>query len=359
MLGPPHRPAVDRLDVDQADLAQPLEVEAHGVGVDAEALGEIRGRQRGGRAGQLLVHRVAGLVAQGLEDRELPFRIAPVHELDGTFRGAYFQDVACIYQHDANSRPRRPGRSGPRARPGTPAVARRRPRHAGRGDRPRAARQHRRPGHGGRRPGRPRRRRGGEGRAHHRRVPAPGPDPPGRRVQGARPSRGHRGDGRVRRDDPRAEVGGDAARPVQRSRGGGADGGAVDHAGAGGGERQGWRGQVVGDGEPRRRARGARADRRRARCRHLGLQRPPHARGRGSPRRQRRQDRSERRLGAGHERWARRHAQGRVDGVSGRRREHRLDVARLDPHQGAGAVPHRRALGRHGLPAHRHAARHR
>ena len=36
-----------------------------------------------------------------------------------------------------------------------------------------------------------------------------------------------------------------------------------------------------------------------------------------------------------------------------------LDVARPHPHQGARAVPHRRALGRAGLPAHRHAARHR
>ena len=36
-----------------------------------------------------------------------------------------------------------------------------------------------------------------------------------------------------------------------------------------------------------------------------------------------------------------------------------LDVARADPHQGARAVPHRRALGRDRLPPHRHAARHR
>ena len=98
MLGPPDRAAVHGLDVDQAGLAQPLEVQPHGVGVEAEALGEVLGRQRGGRAGQLPVHRVAGLVAEGLEHRELSLRIALVHELDGTRRRAYFQDVACINQ---------------------------------------------------------------------------------------------------------------------------------------------------------------------------------------------------------------------------------------------------------------------
>ena len=41
-----------------------------------------------------------------------------------------------------------------------------------------------------------------EGRPDHRRVPAAGADPPGRRVEGARPPRRHRGEGRVRRDDP-------------------------------------------------------------------------------------------------------------------------------------------------------------
>ena len=43
-------------------------------------------------------------------------------------------------------------------------------------------------------------------------------------------------------------------------------------------ERQGRRRQVVGDGEPRDRARGAGPRGRRARRRHLGLQRPAHAR---------------------------------------------------------------------------------
>ena len=44
-------------------------------------------------------------------------------------------------------------------------------------------------------------------------------------------------------------------------------------------------------------------------------------------------------------------AQGRVDGLPRRRRGHRVDVAGPDPHQGARAVPHRRPVGRHGLPA--------
>ncbi len=55
-------------------------------------------------------------------------------------------------------------------------------------------------------------------------------------------------------------------------------------------ERQGRGGEVVDHGEPRRRARGARPPRRGARRRHLGLQRPAHARRRGSPRRRGRQD---------------------------------------------------------------------
>ncbi len=103
MLRPPDGAAVDGLDVDQTDLAEPLEVEPHGVGVDAEPLGEIGRRERGGRARQLLVHRVAGLVAQGLEHGELPRRFTPVHGLDRTRRRAYFQDVACINQHDVHA----------------------------------------------------------------------------------------------------------------------------------------------------------------------------------------------------------------------------------------------------------------
>ena len=77
MLGPPDGAAVHGLDVDQAGLAEPLEVQADGVGVEPEALGEVLGRQGGGGAGQLPVHRVAGLVAQCLEHGEL-VRFAPV-----------------------------------------------------------------------------------------------------------------------------------------------------------------------------------------------------------------------------------------------------------------------------------------
>ena len=67
MLGPTDGAPVDGFDVDQAGLAEAVEVEAHGVGVDAERLGEVLGRQRRGGARQLLVHRVAGVVAEGLE----------------------------------------------------------------------------------------------------------------------------------------------------------------------------------------------------------------------------------------------------------------------------------------------------
>ena len=101
--------------------------------------------------------------------------------------------------------PRRSRRPRPRARGRAAARARRRPRHA-----PRASStpsctpsivdlgmvddirvDARRRGH---RPG----------RAHHRRLPAAGPDQAGRRVEGARPPRRHRRRGRVRRDDRRS-----------------------------------------------------------------------------------------------------------------------------------------------------------
>ena len=96
VLGTAHGAPVDRLDVDQADLAQPLEVQAHGVGVDAEALGEVRADSAAVERASSSVHRVAGLVAERLQHRELVGRIALVHVLDGTRRRAYFQDVACI-----------------------------------------------------------------------------------------------------------------------------------------------------------------------------------------------------------------------------------------------------------------------
>ena len=63
------------LDVDQAGFAQALEVEAHGVGVQAERVGEILARRAASvERGQLAVHRVARLVAERLEHRELVHR---------------------------------------------------------------------------------------------------------------------------------------------------------------------------------------------------------------------------------------------------------------------------------------------
>ena len=73
MLGAPDGAPVDRLDVHQAGLAEPFEVEADRVRVQAERVGEFLGRQGRGRGGQLAVHRVARLVAQGLEDLEVEF----------------------------------------------------------------------------------------------------------------------------------------------------------------------------------------------------------------------------------------------------------------------------------------------
>jgi hypothetical protein len=85
MLGPPDGSSMHRLGVDEARLAEPLEVQSHGVGVDAEAIGELGGRQRGRRQRPLPIHGVAGLIGERLEDPEIQ------HRLDRTLDWAYFQ----------------------------------------------------------------------------------------------------------------------------------------------------------------------------------------------------------------------------------------------------------------------------
>ena len=89
VLRTPDRAAVDGFDVDDADLAQAFEMEAHGVGVDAQLIGEILCRQRPGRGRQLAVDGVTGLVGQRLEDRQL-------HDVDVSQVAAYFQDRYCF-----------------------------------------------------------------------------------------------------------------------------------------------------------------------------------------------------------------------------------------------------------------------
>src|SRR3989440_1604173 len=71
MLGATDGAAMDGLGLDQARVAQAIEVQAHGVGVEPEPIGELSRRQRRRRRSQLPVHRVPGLVPQRLEDREL------------------------------------------------------------------------------------------------------------------------------------------------------------------------------------------------------------------------------------------------------------------------------------------------
>ncbi len=65
------RAASHRLDVDEAGLTEPLEVQSHRVGVEPEPLGKILRRERRGRACELPVHREAGLVAERLQNGEL------------------------------------------------------------------------------------------------------------------------------------------------------------------------------------------------------------------------------------------------------------------------------------------------
>ena len=75
MLGPPDRAPPHRLDVDEAGLAEPLEVEADGVGVERQPLGQVLRRQGGGGAGQLPVHGESRLVSERFQHRELVGRV--------------------------------------------------------------------------------------------------------------------------------------------------------------------------------------------------------------------------------------------------------------------------------------------
>ena len=170
----------------------------------------------------------------------------------------------------------------------------------------------------------PRRRRHGEGRAHHRRLPAAGPDRQRRAVEGRRPARRRRRHGRVRRDDPGAAVGGDAAAPACRRAAGAAHRGSADHPRARGRQRQGRRRQVVGHGEPRGGARGARA-------RPSACSTPTSGASasracsacRAASRARRRADGTGKIVPQRGRRGRRRHAAGRVDGAPRRRRGHR------------------------------------
>ena len=335
-------------------------------GAGAPCWGAGRGGRRGpgrdsgrGGAGQLLVHRVAGLVAQRLQHLEL------IHRLDRSGRRAYFQDRSCINRRHGSTLLDTPDPDDPGAPVHEPVAG---PPPSGadvrqvlRGvidpelhasivdlgmvdDVTRRRRRH------GRR----------QGRAHHRRLPAARPD---QAATSSRRSRGLPGvarrQGRLRRDDPGAEDRGDAARPLERPRERAPHRGRRDHTGAGDRERQGRRRQVVGHGQPRGRARRAWAARSACSTPTSGASASRACSGRRPPRRHRRQDHAARaqRLERARRRTGR--LEGRVDGLPRRRRGHRADVARPHPHQGARAVPHRRALGRARLPADRHAARHR
>jgi hypothetical protein len=80
--------AVHRFDVDQSGIAEAVEVEPHGVRVQPEAVGEVLGGHRRGGPGELLVHGVAGLVAQRLEHGEL------IHDLTVAAGGHIFKTEA-------------------------------------------------------------------------------------------------------------------------------------------------------------------------------------------------------------------------------------------------------------------------
>ena len=90
VLGTPDRAAVHGLDLDEAGFAQSLEVETHRVGVDAETVGQLARRQRGGRAGELLVHRKTRFIAQRFQDRQ------QVHCLDGSGEPGIFSRAPLV-----------------------------------------------------------------------------------------------------------------------------------------------------------------------------------------------------------------------------------------------------------------------
>ncbi len=70
MLGPADPARAVGADVEQTDVAHPLEVGPDGVRVQRQGLSDVGRGQRPRRAGELEVDRVAGVVAERLEDRQ-------------------------------------------------------------------------------------------------------------------------------------------------------------------------------------------------------------------------------------------------------------------------------------------------
>ena len=131
--------------------------------------------------------------------------------------------------------------------------------------------------------------------------------------------------------------------------------GPCHHQGDHGRLGQGRGGQVVGHGQHRRRSRRQGLHRRRHGRRHLGLLGATHVRCRRPSDRRRPNPRRSPLTNAG----GRRAPQGRLDGLPRRERVDLAELARPHPQPGGAALPRRRAVGRDGLPAHRHAAGHR
>ncbi len=70
VLGAPHAPGGVRAHVEEADVAHALEVRPHRVGVQPQRLGDVGRREGHGRSGELEIDRVAGVVAERLQDRQ-------------------------------------------------------------------------------------------------------------------------------------------------------------------------------------------------------------------------------------------------------------------------------------------------
>ena len=93
VLGASDGSAMHSLDIDEIDVAQALEMQPYGVGVDAEAVGKVLCRQRRSRCRKLSIDRESSVVGECLEHRRIHH---PSHRNDGTRQAAYFQDRYCF-----------------------------------------------------------------------------------------------------------------------------------------------------------------------------------------------------------------------------------------------------------------------
>jgi hypothetical protein len=131
VLRAPDRAAVHGLDVDEPGFAQALEVQAYGVGVEVEPVGEVVRGERPGGGGDRPVELEARLVAERLEDRQLVHEMAP--KIAHSVRWLTVAPIGHIFKTNpgfigadepSTARPQRSRRPHPRPRRGAATLAR-------------------------------------------------------------------------------------------------------------------------------------------------------------------------------------------------------------------------------------------